>query len=115
MWLVCPDSPGCKQRAAGGGGAQGFDDAGHFLDVGGVGEDLQGVFQRFEFVLADQDAGAHFVAYFDADAVAADLLEDPAQTPLKIALDQWQIVPGAKSIVFRNATDNALWQLTFRA
>jgi hypothetical protein len=42
-------------------------------------------------------------------------LTDPAQTPLKIALDQWQIAPGAKSIVFRNATDNALWQLTFRA
>jgi Tol biopolymer transport system component len=42
-------------------------------------------------------------------------LTDPAQTPLKIALDQWQIAPDAKSIIFRNATDNALWQLTFRA
>jgi hypothetical protein len=42
-------------------------------------------------------------------------LTDPAQTPLKVALDQWQVAPGAKSIVFRNAADNALWQCAFRA
>lgn len=42
---------------------------------------------------------------------------DPAKQPLKIALDQWQVAPGSKSIVFRNAAgnDNSLWQLTFRA
>jgi len=42
-------------------------------------------------------------------------LTDPAQTPLKVALDQWQVAPGAKSIVFRNAADNSLWQCVFRA
>jgi hypothetical protein len=42
-------------------------------------------------------------------------LTGPDQVPLKIALDQWQVAPGGRSIVYRNADDNALWQLTFRA
>jgi hypothetical protein len=42
-------------------------------------------------------------------------LTDPAQTPLKVALDQWQVAPGARGIVFRNAADNALWRCVFRA
>ena len=41
-------------------------------------------------------------------------LTDPARLPLRIALDQWQVAPGAKSLVFRNTADNALWQLNFR-
>lgn len=43
-------------------------------------------------------------------------LTDPAQLPLRIALDQWQVAPGSKSIVFRNASnnENSLHQLTFR-
>lgn len=52
---------------------------------------------------------------FDPASGKSSRLTDPAQTPLKIALDQWQVAPGAKAIVFRNATDNALWQCTFRA
>ena len=52
---------------------------------------------------------------FDPASGKSTRLTDPAQAPLKISLDQWQVAPGAKSIVFRNAADNALWQCTFRA
>lgn len=52
---------------------------------------------------------------FSPESGKAVPLTDPARTPLKIALDQWQVAPGAKSIVYRNAADNALWQVVFRA
>jgi hypothetical protein len=53
---------------------------------------------------------------FQPAAGQAVRLTDPARQPLKIALDQWQVAPGSKSIVFRNASnnDNSLVQLTFR-
>lgn len=41
-------------------------------------------------------------------------LTDPARLPLQIALDQWQIAPDGKTMIFRNAADNKLWRLVFR-
>jgi len=44
----------------------------------------------------------------------ANRLTDPAILPLKIALDEWQMSPDNKTLVYRNAVDNALWLLRFR-
>lgn len=41
-------------------------------------------------------------------------LTDPARVPLRVALDQWQLTPDYKGIIFRNESDNALWLLNFR-
>lgn len=41
-------------------------------------------------------------------------LTDPTRQPLRVALDQWQIAPDARSLVYRNAADNALWQIILK-
>ncbi|HEX2910315.1 MAG TPA: hypothetical protein VH186_05865 [Chloroflexia bacterium] len=51
---------------------------------------------------------------FNPDNNQSKQLTDPAAIPLKIVEDQWQAAPDGKTIAYRNAADNALWQLTFR-
>ncbi len=40
-------------------------------------------------------------------------LTDPAQIPLSAALEQWQVSPDGKLMVFRSEQDQRLWLLTF--
>ncbi len=68
------------------------------------------------FYIPQRQAGEIGSALWSYDPLTSRTtrLTDPTRLPLKIALDQWQPAPDARSLVFRNATDNALWQLSYR-
>jgi Tol biopolymer transport system component len=51
---------------------------------------------------------------YDTTSQQASQLTDSAKLPFRFTLDEWQIAPDNKNMVYRSATDNALWLLNFR-
>ncbi len=68
------------------------------------------------FYLPARSGGAAGSALWSYDPLTNQTtrLTDLSRLPLRVALDQWQIGPDGKIVVFRNAVDNTLWQLNFR-
>lgn len=60
------------------------------------------------------DQGNSLWVYAAGSGKATNLVSSTA-LPFRIALDEWEVDPDNKNLVYRNATDNALWLLRFRA